>query len=84
MVKVNVSPPRERVVTITMKESEAETLRIIFQRIGGHDVKSRRSDIDAIEHSLENAGVKLLPRTCLDGSGDRGMIFKNREDEDAN
>ncbi len=81
MVKANISPPRERVVTITMKESEAETLRIIFQRIGGDDTKSRRSDIDAIEHALENAGIKLLPRTCL--TNDNGIMFKNREDEDA-
>ena len=59
MVKVNISPPRERVVTITIKESEAETLRIVCQYIGGDDETSRRKFFQELDFLLEKKEVNL-------------------------
>ncbi len=80
MVKVNVSPPRERVVTITLKESEAETLRAVCQHVGGHDELSRRKTIDDLDFALVSAGVALPLVVCVEP--DSGIIFVDRDEEE--
>ena len=80
MVKVNVSPPRERVVTITLKESEAETLRVVCQHVGGSDERSRRETINNLDFALVSAGVALPLVGCVEPGA--GIMFVDRDEEE--
>ncbi len=66
-------------VSLKLTDSEAETLRIIFQWIGGHPKSTRRGDTDAINNALYDAGIKLPSEDELVSDHCKGLTFKTRE-----
>ena len=73
-MKANISEPRERVVTITMKESEAQSLLIVCAHIGGMPKTSRRDHFTSLTKVLKAAGIKV-PAGDDNGTLDEGSIF---------
>ncbi|WP_035800352.1 hypothetical protein [Kitasatospora mediocidica] len=54
MVEVDV---HEDVITMTLSREEAETLRFLFEKIGGSPTNSPRRHIDAMKIALSGAGA---------------------------
>ena len=82
-MKVTINPSTERTVTIEMTESEAVTLRIVCQFIGGDMHQSRRRHIDDIDEELREAGLDLPHDGKLSDTPTGGIHFPDEEDTDA-
>lgn len=52
-------PAPEPLITIEMTRREAETLRILCNYVGGHPIKSRRGDMDALLNALDRIGIHM-------------------------
>lgn len=65
----------EEAFTLTLSKDEAETLRIIFNVIGGSPVSSRRKHTDAMDRALYESNVARLIVDEIDGASRRGVIY---------
>ena len=72
----------EEIVRLELSRDEAETLRIIFGRIGGSP-QGRRGHVTAMTEALEDAGVESLGQEDIIGNSmsgtHRGAIYFDAE-----
>lgn len=60
--------PQDYEVTLTLSRKEAETLRFILSRIGGHPLRTPRGFISAIADAMDEAGVMNIDLRVLCGA----------------
>lgn len=62
-------PPRPYNLTLTLSQREAETLRELFQHIGGDPATTARKHTDAMDAALIEAGVTRYGKEYVECNG---------------
>ena len=72
-MKVTITTPVERIVTIEMSEDETRSLLIVCGHIGGHSTTTRRGHFDDLSRTLRKAHIEVPLEKNL--SKNSGSIF---------
>lgn len=65
-------------VQLTLNREEAEALRAILNRVGGHPSTTRRGLIDGISNTLYMAGVVFRDRDIVRGAS---INFEDKDEQ---